>query len=164
MPPSRLKVGSIASPQRGKSNKMIHGFNPLPSTQEKVTYVLRSRSPSLPTPHHTVKASSVTDFASKRHLIYGASVTINLKRTRDDERVEFRVNLMFSVELIPGAISEILASVTDTGSLTVADRYGLMAAILDERLPEEDRNSVNRLLRSAIKGRIKIVNELSAIG
>lgn len=71
---------------------------------------------------------------------------------------------MFSVQLIPGAISEILASVTDTGSLTIADRYGLMAAILDERLPEEDRNSVNRLLRSAIKGRVKIVNELSAIG
>lgn len=125
---------------------------------------MRSRSPSLPTPHHTVKANSVTEFSSKRHHLYGATVTINLRRTRDDERVEFRVNLMFSVQLIPGAISEILASVTDTGSLTIADRYGLMAAILDERLPEEDRNSVNRLLRSAIKGRVKIVNELSAIG
>ncbi|MEG4801086.1 hypothetical protein QUB63_28370 [Microcoleus sp. ARI1-B5] len=71
---------------------------------------------------------------------------------------------MFFIQLIPGAISEILASVTDTGSLTVADRYGLMAAVLDDSLPEEDRHSINRLLRSVLKGRVKMVNELSAIG
>jgi len=70
---------------------------------------------------------------------------------------------MFFIQLIPGAISEILASVTDTGSLTLADRYGLMAAVLDDSLDEQDRHSLNRLLRSVIKGRVKIVNELSAI-
>ncbi|MEG4006109.1 hypothetical protein QUA41_26990 [Microcoleus sp. Pol11C1] len=70
---------------------------------------------------------------------------------------------MFSVQLIPGAISEMLASVTDTGCLTLADRYGLMAAVLDDSLDEEQRHSINRLLRSVIKGRVKIVNELSAI-
>ncbi|MEG3846165.1 hypothetical protein QT971_04090 [Microcoleus sp. herbarium19] len=70
---------------------------------------------------------------------------------------------MFLVQLIPGAISEILASVTDTGSLTLADRYGLMAAVLDDSLDEQDRHSLNRLLRSVIKGRVKIVNELSAM-
>ena len=69
---------------------------------------------------------------------------------------------MFLVQLIPGAISEMLASVTDTGSLTLADRYGLMAAVLAESLDDEDRYSVNRLLRSVLKGRVKIVNELSA--
>ncbi|WP_293124925.1 hypothetical protein [Microcoleus sp. bin38.metabat.b11b12b14.051] len=71
---------------------------------------------------------------------------------------------MFLVQLIPGAISEILASVTDTGSLTLADRYGLMAAVLDDSLDEQDRHSLNRLLRSVIKGKVKIVNELSAMG
>ena len=71
---------------------------------------------------------------------------------------------MFLVQLIPGAISEMLASVTDTGSLTLADRYGLMAAVLDDSLDEQDRYSINRLLRSVLKGRVKIVNELSAIG
>ena len=71
---------------------------------------------------------------------------------------------MFLVQLIPGAISEMLASVTDTGSLTLADRYGLMAAVLADSLDEQDRHSVNRLLRSVLKGRVKIVNELSAIG
>ena len=70
---------------------------------------------------------------------------------------------MFLVQLIPGAISEILASVTDTGSLTLADRYGLMAAVLDDSLDEQDRYSINRLLRSVLKGRVKIVNELSAL-
>jgi hypothetical protein len=70
---------------------------------------------------------------------------------------------MLFIQLIPGAISEILASVSDTGTLTIADRYGLMAAILDEALQEEDRNSLNRLLRSVLRGRVKIVNELSAM-
>ncbi|TAG94904.1 MAG: hypothetical protein EAZ09_12455 [Oscillatoriales cyanobacterium] len=70
---------------------------------------------------------------------------------------------MLFIQLIPGAISEILASVSDTGTLTIADRYGLMAAILDEALQEEDRNSLNRLLRAVLRGRVKIVNELSAM-
>ncbi|MEG4285465.1 hypothetical protein QUB68_20250 [Microcoleus sp. A006_D1] len=70
---------------------------------------------------------------------------------------------MFFIQLIPGAISEILASVTDTGSLTLADRYGLMAAVLDDSLDEQDRHSLNRLLRSVLKGKVKIVNDLSAM-
>lgn len=70
--------------------------------------------------------------------------------------------MMYPVNLLPGAISEILASVTDTGVLTVADRYGLLAAILDENLDEEDRCCLNRLLRAVLKGRVKIVGDLSA--
>ncbi len=66
------------------------------------------------------------------------------------------------IQLIPGAISEILASVTETGILTLADRYGLMAAALDESLDEEERGCVNRLLRSVLKGRVRVVADLSA--
>jgi hypothetical protein len=69
---------------------------------------------------------------------------------------------MNPVQLLPGAICEILASVNDTGVLTLADRYGLMAAAFDESLNDEDRGCVNRLLRAVIKGRVKMVNELSA--
>ena len=112
---------------------------------------------------HTITTVAVTQFASKHHLVCYASVTINFRRTRDDISIEFRERLMFSVQLIPGAISEMLASVTDTGCLTLADRYGLMAAVLDDSLDEEQRHSINRLLRSVLKGRVKIVNELSAI-
>ncbi len=65
------------------------------------------------------------------------------------------------IQLLPGAISEILASVTETGILTLADRYGLMAAALDESLDEEERGCVNRLLRSVLKGRVTVVADLS---
>ncbi len=112
---------------------------------------------------HNIRAVAVTQFASKHHVMCYASVTINFRRTRDDISIEFRERLMFLVQLIPGAISEMLASVTETGCLTLADRYGLMAAVLDDSLDEEYRHSINRLLRSVIKGRVKIVNELSAI-
>lgn len=112
---------------------------------------------------HKIRAVAVTQFASKHHIMCYASVTINFRRTRDDISIEFRERLMLLVQLIPGAISEMLASVTDTGCLTLADRYGLMAAVLDDSLDDECRHSINRLLRSVLKGRVKIINELSAI-
>ena len=58
--------------------------------------------------------------------------------------------------LLPGAISEIFATTTETGILTLSDRYGLMAATLDENLAEEERRVVNRLLRSIRRGRIQV--------
>jgi len=69
---------------------------------------------------------------------------------------------MFLVNLLPGAISEILASVAESHRITKADRFGLMAAILDESLPEEERYAVDRVLRSLVKGRIEVVDDLSA--
>ena len=67
------------------------------------------------------------------------------------------------IELLPGAVSEILASVRDTGVLTKADCYGLMAAALDESLNEQDRRSVNRLVRSVLKGRVRVTDCLSVV-
>ncbi|OAB62898.1 hypothetical protein AY599_15255 [Leptolyngbya valderiana BDU 20041] len=64
------------------------------------------------------------------------------------------------LQLLPGAISDILASVTETGFLTVSDRYGLMAAVLDDSLDETDRRSANRLLRAVLRGRVQIADEL----
>lgn len=58
--------------------------------------------------------------------------------------------------LIPGAISEIFATATETGILTLADRYGLMAATLNENLEEEERRVVNRLLQAIKRGRIQV--------
>lgn len=60
------------------------------------------------------------------------------------------------VELIPGAISEILASSAETKTLTVCDRYGLLAAVMSDRLNEEERHAVDRLLRAYQRGRIQI--------
>ncbi|MDB9312129.1 hypothetical protein PN462_03370 [Spirulina sp. CS-785/01] len=60
------------------------------------------------------------------------------------------------IQLLPGAIAEILASATETGALTLSDRYGLMAAALDDTLEEDDRRAVNRILRAVKRGRIQV--------
>ena len=70
---------------------------------------------------------------------------------------------MPSVNLLPGAINELIATVTDTCCLTKADRYGMMAAILDESICDEERGSLDRLIRSFVKGRIQIADELSTV-
>lgn len=64
--------------------------------------------------------------------------------------------------LLPGSIAEILASSSETGELTLADRYGLLAATLEEKLNEEEIRAINRLLRAVVKGRIKVVDQISA--
>ncbi|MDY6940468.1 MAG: hypothetical protein SWY16_22775 [Cyanobacteriota bacterium] len=69
-----------------------------------------------------------------------------------------------SVALLPGAVSEILVSARMTGAITVADRYGLMAAILEESLHEDDERSINRLLRAILRGKIKLADDISSIG
>ncbi len=68
---------------------------------------------------------------------------------------------MLTINLIPGAINDLIATVTDTHCLTKADRYGMMAAILDESTSDEERRSLDRLLRSVVKGRILVCDELS---
>lgn len=64
--------------------------------------------------------------------------------------------MMYDLQLLPGAISAILADVADSHRLTLNDRFGLMAAILDENLDEEEQRAVNRLLRSVQRGRVAI--------
>ena len=59
------------------------------------------------------------------------------------------------IQLMPGAIAEIFATVSQTRVLTLCDRYGLLAATLDETLTEEERRAINRILRAVIKGRIR---------
>jgi hypothetical protein len=65
------------------------------------------------------------------------------------------------IQNLPGAVAEILASSADNGVLTLADRYGLMAAILDEFLEEEEEEALNRLLRRVVRGRIQVVDQIS---
>lgn len=67
------------------------------------------------------------------------------------------------VRLLPGAISDLFAEVTSTGYITLADRYGLMAALFEESLTQEERTAIDRLLYSIKRGRMKIVNEISAL-
>jgi hypothetical protein len=68
---------------------------------------------------------------------------------------------MVQHKLIPGAISEMIVSTSTTKTLTLADRYGLMAAIMDEFIGEDELRALNRILRYIIGGRIQIVDQLS---
>jgi hypothetical protein len=63
---------------------------------------------------------------------------------------------MPEIKLLPGAVGEILAITSDTRYLSLADRYALMAAILDECLDEEELQAINRLLRFVVRGKIRL--------
>lgn len=68
-----------------------------------------------------------------------------------------------SINLLPGAIAELFAYSSNSGVITVADRYGLLAALLEEGISEEERSSIDRLLHAVRRGHLKVINEISAI-
>jgi len=67
--------------------------------------------------------------------------------------------MLIPINLIPGAIYEIVASTAETGVLTLSDRYGLMAAILEEKINSEERRTVDRILRSVQRGRLQLTRD-----
>ncbi|NEQ22455.1 MAG: hypothetical protein F6K28_25390 [Microcoleus sp. SIO2G3] len=67
------------------------------------------------------------------------------------------------VLLLPGAIADLFAEVSSSGKITLADRYGLMAAILEDTLTEEERASVDRMLHACYRGRMKVVSDISSL-
>ncbi len=67
------------------------------------------------------------------------------------------------VALIPGAIAELFAQVSVSGAITLADRYGLLAAVFDESISDEERWAIDRLLHAFCRGRLRFVDELSAL-
>lgn len=71
--------------------------------------------------------------------------------------------MLTPVRLIPGAVSALFAQATISGKITLADRYGLMAALLEDSMTEDERSAIDRLLRALCRGRIQVVNEISAI-
>ncbi|HEY9674334.1 MAG TPA: hypothetical protein V6D11_23035 [Waterburya sp.] len=71
--------------------------------------------------------------------------------------------MLTSVCLLPDAISELFVQVSSSGKITLADRYGLMAALLDESLAKEDRELIDRLLRAVRRGRLEVVDDISSV-
>lgn len=67
------------------------------------------------------------------------------------------------VFLIRSAVAEMFAQVSQTGAMTLADRYGMLAAVMDESLEEEERSAIDRLLRAVRRGRVRVVDELSTV-
>jgi hypothetical protein len=64
---------------------------------------------------------------------------------------------MPEIKVLPGYIGEIFAVTSDTRCLSLADRYALMVAMLDESLDEEEKQAINRLLHFVVRGRIKLL-------
>ncbi|HEY9645240.1 MAG TPA: hypothetical protein V6C88_02665 [Chroococcidiopsis sp.] len=75
--------------------------------------------------------------------------------------------MFLAIRLIPGAIAEMFAEVSASGKITLADRYGLLAAIvgesLGESLSDDERGSIDRILYGIYRGQLKIVDELSSL-
>ncbi|CAD5983004.1 hypothetical protein PCC9214_05102 [Planktothrix tepida] len=65
--------------------------------------------------------------------------------------------------LIESALSELFVKVNETGQITLADRYGLLAAIFDESLTEEELRSLSRIYRSIARKQIEVVDEISSL-
>ncbi|MEW6498715.1 MAG: hypothetical protein AB1589_40380 [Cyanobacteriota bacterium] len=71
--------------------------------------------------------------------------------------------MLAPVSLLPGTLPELFAQVSYSGKITLADRYGLMAALLEESLSEEDRELIDRILRAVRRRRLLAVDELSFV-
>lgn len=92
-------------------------------------------------------------------------VTLQHRVFRNYRIIEFKgseVVMQFPV-LLPGAIADLFAQSTISGCLTKADRYGLMAALLDEELDSEEIGVIDRLLRAVYRGRVAIADEISTV-
>ncbi|NEO84720.1 MAG: hypothetical protein F6J87_10765 [Spirulina sp. SIO3F2] len=63
---------------------------------------------------------------------------------------------MPQLDLLPGSISAMFADSAQTQTLTEADRYGLLAAILTEDIEDDERHAIDRILRSVYRGRLSI--------
>lgn len=71
--------------------------------------------------------------------------------------------MLAQASLLPSAISELFAHASRSGSIRLADRYGLMAALLDDSINEEERFSIDRFLHVICQGRLKVMKELSVV-
>lgn len=90
-------------------------------------------------------------------------ITGTIRKKVDISFIEFLKRPMSPVNLLPTALSELFAQVSTSGKITLADRYGMMAALLDGSTSEEDMRSLDRVLYALQRGRLQVVNELSAI-
>lgn len=65
--------------------------------------------------------------------------------------------------LLPDAIADMTAQAAGSKQLALADRYGLLAAVMTDTLTEEERAAVDRLLRAVRRGWMQVTGELSTL-
>jgi hypothetical protein len=70
---------------------------------------------------------------------------------------------MLSYQLLPNAFSEIFVQATTQYQLTLADRYGLTAALCSSSITDEEKQAIDRILYGVRRGHIQVVPQLSAV-
>ena len=65
------------------------------------------------------------------------------------------------INLLPTALSELFVSIIHTKKITLADRYGILAALLQNEVTLEEQQVLDRLFYALRRGQIQVVNELS---
>ncbi len=70
---------------------------------------------------------------------------------------------MPAINLLPTALSEMFMQVTATKKISQADRYGMMAALTDGSVNDDDRRSIDRILYAVRRGQVHVVDELSSL-
>lgn len=71
--------------------------------------------------------------------------------------------MRFQICPIQYSIAELFAQVSNSGRITLADRYGLMAILLQDCVSQEEINAIDRVLYGIRRGWVKIVDEISYI-
>ncbi|MDW8201994.1 MAG: hypothetical protein RML75_12430 [Cyanobacteriota bacterium SKYGB_h_bin112] len=70
---------------------------------------------------------------------------------------------MSAMNLLPTALSEMFLQVTKTKTISKADQYGMLTALLDDSVNEHDLQSIDRILYAVRRGRVQVVDELSTL-
>ena len=71
--------------------------------------------------------------------------------------------MMLSHQILPDAFSELFVYSTTCHKLTLADRYGLAAALCNDLIEEEEKRAIDRILHGVRRGHIQLVDDLSAL-
>lgn len=69
---------------------------------------------------------------------------------------------MLQLDILPSALSELFAAAAISGSLTIADRYGLLAALLQDNLTTDESVVIDRLLHGVRRGKVTLTSQLSS--
>lgn len=70
---------------------------------------------------------------------------------------------MSPIHLLPTGFSELFAQVTSTGKLSQADRYGMLAALLNGSINPEEMQAIDRILYAVRQGWVRVVDEISVV-
>lgn len=90
------------------------------------------------------------------------SITDGNKQRLDFQDRELLKKGNSSLNLLSNGLSELFAQASNCGYLTRIDRYGLMMALLEFPLSDEEQAAIDRLLYAVCRGRIRLVEDVSA--